>query len=424
MLKFEYMRVVFQRARQTEMLRALAFAIVLFIILGQIAIRFDLVRAVGQIPAQNVLGQLEHSTTPTFSPDLTESAFASNNSGAIGPLGFDLPGDTGIDYVNHRMFIADALNNRVLVFNLNESNEIVDYEADYVFGQVDFSTNNVGVDVISLNTPIYLVVDQDNERLFVSDTNNNRVLVFDISNVSNGQAAAYVLGQVDFESAEGHLKDTGLNEPLGIALDSSGTNLFVADSQNNRVMVFDVTEISNGEPAVNVLGQTGGFEVGTSGSGDVFLNTRLYDLAFELSTDFLFVSDSQNNRVVVFDVSSIADGEPAVNVLGQTDFETTSGNVGNFGLNVPQGLEVAGSSLFVADSGSNRVMVFDVEDIVSGESAVNVLGQVDFDSLDFDWPNNSLQIFGSFFSTGTIFLLFILILIRMNFLYQIKRPTE
>ncbi|MBP7845916.1 MAG: NHL repeat-containing protein, partial [Candidatus Pacebacteria bacterium] len=394
MLKFEYMRVVFQRARQTEMLRALAFAIVLFVILGQIAIRFDLVRAVGQIPAQNVLGQLEHSTTPTFSPDLTESTFSSNNSGTIGSLGFDLPGDTGIDYVNHRMFIADALNNRILVFDLNESNEIVDYEADYVLGQVDFSTNDVGVDAISLNTPIYLVVDQNNERLFVSDTNNNRVLVFDISNVSNGQVAINVLGQVDFESADGHLKDTGLNQPLGIALDSGGTNLFVADSQNNRVMVFDVSEILNGEPAVNVLGQIDGFEVGTSGSGDTFLNTP-YDLTYESSTDSLFVADSQNNRVMVFDVSSITDGEPAVNVLGQTDFETTSGGVGNFGLNVPQGLEVAGGSLFVADSGNNRVMVFDVEDIVSGESAVNVLGQVDFDSLDFDWPNNSLQIFGS-----------------------------
>jgi DNA-binding beta-propeller fold protein YncE len=401
MLKFEYRRVVFQRAKQTEMLRALAFAIALFIILGQIAIRFDLVRAIGQIPAQNVLGQLEHSTTPTFSPDLTESAFASNNSDVIGPLGFDLPGDVGIDYVNHRMFVADSLNNRILVFDLNENNEIINYEADYVLGQSDFSTNNVDTTIVNLNTPIYLAVDQDNERLFVSDTNNNRILVFDISIISSGLPAENVLGQIDFETADGQLKDNGLNQPLGIALNSGGTNLFVSDSQNNRVMVFDVTEILNGEPAVNVLGQTGGFEAGASGSGDTFLNTP-YDLAYESSTNSLFVADSQNNRVMVFDVSSIADGEPAVNVLGQSDFGATSGGVGSFGLNVPQGLEVGGGSLYVADSGNNRVMVFDVSSIADGEPAVNVLGQVDFDSLDFDWPNNSLQIFGSFFSTGNL----------------------
>ncbi len=46
------------------------------------------------------------------------------------------------------------------------------------------------------------------------------------------------------------------NSPRRLAFDPSGNRLFVADYTNNRVMVFDVGSITNGENAANVLGQT------------------------------------------------------------------------------------------------------------------------------------------------------------------------
>ena len=45
------------------------------------------------------------------------------------------------------------------------------------------------------------------------------------------------------------------NSPRGLIYDPAGNRLFVADFSNNRVMLFDVASITNGENAVNVLGQ-------------------------------------------------------------------------------------------------------------------------------------------------------------------------
>ena len=178
MLKFEYMRFIFQRAKQTEIVRAIAFTIILFIILGQIAVRFNLVRAIGLYSAQGVIGQLEYSTITEYSPDLSESSFgANNNSVTANALGFNFPGEIAVDYTNNRMFVADTGNSRVLVFNLNSENQIIDYEADYVLGQVDFLNNDTETTIINLNAPTYLAIDQDNQLLYVSDTGNNRIMI-------------------------------------------------------------------------------------------------------------------------------------------------------------------------------------------------------------------------------------------------------
>ena len=48
---------------------------------------------------------------------------------------------------------------------------------------------------------------------------------------------------------------SGLRNPSGVALDELASRLHVADTNNDRVMVFDSTALADGENAVNVLGQ-------------------------------------------------------------------------------------------------------------------------------------------------------------------------
>ena len=240
--------------------------------------------------------------------------------------------------------------------------------------------------------------------LYVADTGNNRVLVFTIDPVSftvtSGQSASYVLGQSDFTTATGGTTASKMNGPAGVYYDG-GTNLYVADTGNNRVLVFnsDPASISNGEDASYVLGQPDFTTVtpGTTASKmhgpksiapDLFNGTSIY------------VSDTLNNRVLSFPLDpislTVANGEDASYVLGQSDFTTATGGTTASKMNGPTGLSYYYSNiltydsngnitnpsqnLLVSDTGNNRILTFTVDPaiITNGENASHVIGQSDF----------------------------------------------
>jgi DNA-binding beta-propeller fold protein YncE len=96
----------------------------------------------------------------------------------------------------------------------------------------------------------------DGTRLFVSDTASNRVLVWNSIPTSNGQAASFVLGQSSFLSHTanaGGISGATMNLPAGVFGD--GTRLFVADSGNNRVLVWNALPTGMGQTASFALGQ-------------------------------------------------------------------------------------------------------------------------------------------------------------------------
>ncbi len=303
--------------------------------------------------------------------------YISNNN----PNGFSItPHTVAVDSAGHRLFISDRDNNRIFVYNLTAGNLFGDRVPDFVIGQQNFYTNMPGLTRSSLNTPTVIVFDSVGNRLFVADTGNDRVLVFNVSTITNGMNAAKVLGQSSFTVNNSGLTQKNFSGPLGLAYDLPNKRLFVADSSNRRIMVFNVGAISNGENAVNVLGQTN-FTSDNSAvtqSGMDFVTGIAYDSV----TSRLFVPDRTFNRVLVFDVAGITNGENAINVLGQTDFVSSNSNLTQSGFNIPMAATYNGSSkhLFVADSGAHRVMVFDVAGTTNGENAINVLGQTDFTS--------------------------------------------
>lgn len=79
-------------------------------------------------------------------------------------------------------------------------------------------------------------------------------MVFDVSSITDGEPAVNVLGQVDFLSEGTALTATGMNLPYAITIDSLNEKLYVSDKQNFRVLIFDVSLLPDGELAVNVLG--------------------------------------------------------------------------------------------------------------------------------------------------------------------------
>lgn len=339
--------------------------------------------------ATDVLGQYSTYSTDT-TPDYTHGCIQNGP----GPIGFNVPFTTAIDATNHWLFVADTDNNRVLVFTLNSSNQISSKTASYVLGQPDIKSCSTATTQSGLHTPIGLAVDSTNQFLYVSDYNNNRVMVFPTSSLSSGENASYVLGQSSFSSNSLSDGQAALTQPAGLALDSTNQLLYVADEANNRVMVFPAygaSGFASGENASYVLGQTG---FGSNGTG-ITISTLSgpEGIAFDSANGRLFVVDEGNNRAMIFpaygNASWAGNGENASYVLGQSTFSTNTGAVSQSGLWDPSGVayDATNSRLFVTDQVRCGVMVFNVAPSYlsgggggNGENASYVLGPSSFSS--------------------------------------------
>ncbi|MDD5738995.1 MAG: putative Ig domain-containing protein [Candidatus Pacebacteria bacterium] len=348
--------------------------------------------------ASDLLGQINQDGTPNWTAGLPNGNIV-NTKGLSGPSAVEL------DSINHRLFVYDNFNNRVLVFNLNTDNTFADYDADYVLGQPDFQTYDAVTTQSGIGGgPVYssmsaqgsLAYDPVSSRLFVSDMFNRRVLVFNVatSTIANGENADYVLGQTSFTSYDSTTTQSGFAIPYGLTYDSTNSRLFVADTLNCRVMVFNVatSTIANGENADYVLGQT-------SFTSSISTTTRYSvkdpnDLTYDPANSRLFVSDGNNRRVMVFNVatSTIANGENADYELGQTAganaftssvAATTQSGFADSVVGVAY--DSINFRLFVSDGNNHRVMVFNVatSTIANGENADYVLGQTSFTSHNY-----------------------------------------
>ena len=341
-------------------------------------------------PAIDMLGQLDYTYGSEMRPDFN------NYMAHGGPFPFSVNRSMfmEMDTVNHRMFVIDAYNNRVLIHQLDSNNDLIDISADYVLGQEDlYSSHYVATPTASsLRFPTGLAWDAANERLFVSDGNTNRILVFDLSSgITNGMDASYVLGQEDFTSGGIGLAADRFYEPYGLAWDSTGELLYAADYRNNRLLVFDLSSgITNGMDASNVLGQANFTSNSANRGGSPAANTisRANAVTLDSANDRLWVVDHINNRVLVYDISSgITDGMDATYVLGQADF--TGGDINRGGSVAANTMyypfdakvDTVKSRVFVTDDGNARVLIFDISSgITNGMNASNVLGQVNFTS--------------------------------------------
>jgi DNA-binding beta-propeller fold protein YncE len=139
----------------------------------------------------------------------------------------------------------------VLVFNLNTDNSIATasggHTADNVLGEPDFVTTyqGQGAQANDMTNPEGLAFDSANNRLFVVDSYIQRVTIYNTRSITNGMNASSVLGAADLTSPGGGCSQKLVSAPNDAAFDSTNNRLFVADSGNNRVLVFS-TDVTSG----------------------------------------------------------------------------------------------------------------------------------------------------------------------------------
>jgi len=294
--------------------------------------------------------------------------------------------------------------------------------ADLVLGQTNFTAAGYAVPATasSVRTPTNAAT--DGNRLVVADTDNNRVLIWNTWPRANGQAADLVLGQPDFVTVSANT-GTGnavtpsaktLRGPQGVWI--QGNMLLVADSMNNRVLIWKSWPTTNGQAADVELGQP---DFATQTQGDLTKGTppasasnMLDPAAVSSDGQRLFVSDLGQSRVLVWNAIPTGNNAPADVALGQKDMVTSipdnafstdattgvetpamcqvsNGKDSNGNptypylceatLNLPRFALSDGKRLFVADGGNDRVLVYEpVSQLTTGMAASVVLGQRDF----------------------------------------------
>jgi uncharacterized protein (TIGR03437 family) len=222
---------------------------------------------------------------------------------------------------------------------------------------------------------------------YVVDSANSRILGYPSFDQWSPESTAFspaanvVIGQADFISSSPNENaaspsPSSLNQPIGAAYD--GTDLFVADSFNNRVLVFPpVTGGAIAAIANRLLGQDDFqysainlIEGREFGFGSSFFGVAAGAAIIDGTSTppHLYVADPLNNRVLGFkDYRLVNAGTTADLVIGQPDLFTSMVNwpsnnftqANNQGLCSPLALAVdSNSNVYVADGCNARVLRF------------------------------------------------------------------
>ncbi|HUB95771.1 MAG TPA: hypothetical protein VL993_07635, partial [Stellaceae bacterium] len=309
-------------------------------------------------PADLIIGQ----------PDFVSEG--RNARGDVGAATLNVP--TGVGVGEGTLAVADAWNHRVLLWLRlpDRSNQ----PADVVLGQRDFGgcLANRGAaqpDADTLNWCYGVAI--CGGRLYVADTGNRRVLVWHRIPQHNGAPADLVLGHGDFTTRDEG--DGGLPGAVGMrwphAVVEAKGRLFIADAGSSRIMVWNRLPRFNGAPCDAVLGQAD-FDRGDHNRGFYDPSAASLNMPYGMAMmrDRLIVADTANSRLVDFDCGRIETGGPAERLAGQHHFRDKGENRwerpghegrGRDRLCWPYGVAASDGTAIIADSGNNRVLLWD-----------------------------------------------------------------
>ena len=211
-------------------------------------------------------------------------------------------------------------------------------------------------------------------NLYIADKENNRIrkvttdgVIHDIAGVgANSSLTAHA-----FTGDGGFAVEAGIGEPEAVAVDSNG-NVYIADTGNNRIRMINVAG-PTGTPLTNAQGKAltdnsriittvagGGtaaqVNLGLAPNPLIAILSAPAGLAIDANNN-VYISDRGNNRILYlnnnFNTPCPA-GSPASCV------QSPSLSIAVTGLNSPSGIALSGSKLYIAETGGNKISVFDV----------------------------------------------------------------
>lgn len=252
------------------------------------------------------------------------------------------PHDLKLSPDGRYLYVADVGNNRVAILDADTLELRGEFGADHQSG-----THDVDFDAQA--------------RAYVADTHNNRVLIYTVDGLEArriGQLEArirgpegvlahpngriYVAGAwsgnvVAYDDGRVVAELKGLSAPHDLELarsGDSGSDIWLADAGNDRLLLLS--------PDLEIKRELGGADYDFDG-------VRYLDLTAQGT----IIAADKNNHVVKFiDADGrllrvLGDGRPG---KGENRFRT------------PEGVEISGTSLWLADSGNDRIVKYRIEE--------------------------------------------------------------
>eukprot|EP01035_Chromulina_nebulosa_P020833 gene20833-27001_t len=284
---------------------------------------------------------------------------------------FAQPRGICIDPRTKEIYVVDCNNHRIQVYHLHSLAFIRQIGGKTVFGS----------SLSSLNYAVGICMD-DSKQIFVADTNNHRIVVFNhftgihVRNIgSQGALAGYLnspygvcvnkasgllyVADYDNNRVQVFNKETGeyersigsgagtaegqMNQPIAVCIDDEKSVLLVADYSNNRVQLFE-------EPSGVFIRCIGG-----EGTADGFSGPR--GLCICKEANLLFVSDRENHRIKVFDNTTYA----LIRHLGQG--MSPGQALGEFNRPMEMCVSVEDGVLLVVDGYNHRVQILELPEL-------------------------------------------------------------
>jgi hypothetical protein len=140
----------------------------------------------------------EYSPSYSVATSNGKTGYGLNETGDILLSGYGFDNAGGANKLNHpvsisanygKLAVTDRFNNRVLIWNTIPSSNT---PPDLVLGQANFTTHNSGSGLNNMDFPGQVIITPDG-KVLVADSDNNRVLVWTSFPASSGQSADYAL---------------------------------------------------------------------------------------------------------------------------------------------------------------------------------------------------------------------------------------
>ena len=235
-----------------------------------------------------------------------------------------------------------------------------------------FALEKAKVGDLPLEFPGKVLADEKSKRLFISDSNHNRIVITDfdgklIEIIGSGAAAA----------KDGDFPTASFNRPQGLALD--GNYLYVADTENNSVRRVDLKT-----KKVETIGGTGKLEdfTGVGGNAKTTTISSPWDLSLVGKNLYIAMAGSHQIWRMNLEKNLL---QPYAGTRAEARLD---GKIDESAFAQPSGIASDGKNLFVADSESNIIREINFQN----ETVETIVGGDLFDFGDIDGAEDEVRL--------------------------------
>jgi DNA-binding beta-propeller fold protein YncE len=249
---------------------------------------------------------------------------------------FDSPEGITIDPAGTNLYVADTGNHEIRKVVI-ATGAVTTIAGSTTSGYADGTGTAAG-----FNYPYGITIDSTGTNLYVVDTDNNEIRKVVIAT----GVVSTLAGTINQGNTDGTGTAASFCYPVGITIDSTGTNLYVTDTGWNKIRKIVISTA-----AVSTLagGSSDGGNVDGTGTAARFNSP--YGITIDSTGTSLYVMDSSNHEI-----RKIVIATGVVSTVAGTGTRGCSDGTGiAASFYYPHGITAYGANLYIADTSNNEI---------------------------------------------------------------------